>query len=146
MTMRKKMGWLGRAAVHPLAGRDFSGPVQDMLTWDVEARGDVAIVVVGGELDIHSVPGLADWLLPAADAGRHLILDLAALRFCDCAGLSLFLRTQQRAHAAGGSLHLAALSASLRRLITAARLRDVLPVTTSVADTIAMLDRAGSSG
>jgi anti-sigma B factor antagonist len=117
-----------------------------MLTWDVEARGDVAIVVVGGELDIHSVPGLADWLMPAADAGRHLILDLAALRFCDCAGLSLFLRTQQRAHAAGGSLHLAALSASLRRLITAARLRDVLPVTTSVADTIAMLDRAGSSG
>ena len=130
---------LGRAAARPLAGMGFSGPVEDMLTWDIRDRDGLVIVVVGGELDIHSGPGLGEALAPAADAGRRLILDVAGLRFCDCAGLSLFLRTQERVRAAGGSLHLAAPTASMRRLITMARMSDVLPVTASVADTIAML-------
>jgi anti-anti-sigma regulatory factor len=37
-------------------------------------------------------------------AASHFFLDLAGLRFCDCAGLNLFLRVQQRARAAGGSV------------------------------------------
>jgi anti-sigma B factor antagonist len=142
MTMRKTsktIRRLGRAAARPLAGRGFSDPVEDMLTWDIKDRDGLVIVVVDGELDIHSAPGLSEALTPAADAGRHLILDVAGLRFCDCAGLSLFLRTQERVRAAGGSLHLTALTASLRRLISVARMSDVLPVTASVADTIAML-------
>jgi anti-sigma B factor antagonist len=63
---------------------------------------------------------------PLADSGSHLILDLAGLRFCDCAGLTLFLRIQQHARAAGGSLQLAAPTASVRRLITMTRLSGVL--------------------
>jgi anti-anti-sigma factor len=149
MTMRKTsrtIRRLGRAAAWPLAGMGFSGPVGDMLTWDIKDRDGLVTVVVDGELDIHSAPGLGEALTPAADAGRRLILDVAGLRFCDCAGLSLFLRTQERARAAGGSLHLAAPTASMRRLITVARMSDVLPVTASVADTIAMLAPGGSAG
>jgi anti-anti-sigma factor len=114
----------------------------DLLTWDVRVRGDLAVVAVSGELDINSGPGLEVELAPVADAGRHLILDLVGLRFCDCSGLSLFLRVQQRARAAGGSLHLAALTPRVLRVITAARLADVLPITASVADTVAALDQA----
>jgi anti-sigma B factor antagonist len=106
----------------------------------VQARGNLAVVTVSGELDIDSAPGLEADLAPVADAGRPLILDLAGLRFCDCAGLSLFLRLQQRARAAGGSLHLAALTPRVLRVITAARLADVLPITASVADTVAALN------
>jgi anti-anti-sigma factor len=135
---------LGRTAARPLAGMGFSGPVEDMLTWDIKDRGDLVIVVVEGELDIHSAPGLGQALTPAAAAGRRLILDLAGLRFCDCAGLSLLLRTQQRARAAGGSLHLTALTASMRRLIKVARMSDILPVSASVADAIALLDLEGA--
>ncbi len=136
---------LGRAAARPLAGMGFSGPVEDMLTWDIKNRDGLVIVVVGGELDIHSAPGLGEALAPAADAGRHLILDVAGLRFCDCAGLSLFLRTQERARAAGGSLHLAAPTGSMRRLIRVARMGDVLTTAASVADAIAMLAPGGPS-
>jgi anti-anti-sigma factor len=125
-----------------LARRRPPGPAADLLTWDVRARGDLAVVAVSGELDIGSGPGLEGDLAPVADAGRHLILDLASLRFCDCAGLSLFLRVQQRARAAGGSLHLAALTPRVLRVITVARLADVLPITASVADTVAALDEA----
>ena len=82
-----------------LVRRRPTGPAGDLLTWDVQVRGALAVVAVGGELDIDSAPGLERELAPVADAGRHLILDLAGLRFCDCAGLSLFLRVQQRARA-----------------------------------------------
>jgi anti-anti-sigma factor len=149
MTMRKtskRIRRLGRAAARPLAGMGFSGPVEDMLTWDIKDRDGLVTVVVDGELDIHSAPGLGDALAPAADAGRHLILDVSDLRFCDCAGLSLFLRTQERARAVGGSLYLAAPTGSMRRLIMVARMNDVLPVTASVADTIAMLAPGGPAG
>ena len=125
-----------------LVRRRPTGPAGDLLTWDVQVRGAVAVVAVGGELDIDSAPGLERELAPVADAGRHLILDLAGLRFCDCAGLSLFLRVQQRARAAGGSLHLAALTPRVLRVITAARLADVLPITASVAGTVAALDQS----
>ncbi len=149
MTMRKTsktIRRLGRAAARPLAGMGFSGPVEDMLTWDIKDRDGLVIVVVDGELDIHSAPGLGEALTPAADAGRHLILDVAALRFCDCAGLSLFLRIRERARAAGGSLHLTALTASMRRLISVAKMSDILPVAASVAGAIAMLNPDGPSG
>jgi len=125
-----------------LVRRRPAGPAGDLLTWDVQARGELAVVTVSGELDIDSGPGLEVALAPVADAGGHLILDLAGLRFCDCSGLSLFLRVQQRARAAGGSLHLAALTPRVLRVITAARLADVLPITASVADTVAVLDEA----
>ena len=123
-----------------LVRRRPAGPAGDLLTWDVRAGGELAVVAVSGELDINSGPGLEVELGPVADAGRHLILDLAGLRFCDCSGLSLFLRVQQRARAAGGSLHLAALTPRVLRVIAAARLADVLPITAKVADTVAALD------
>jgi len=125
-----------------LARRRPPGPAADLLTWDARARGDLAVVAVSGELDIGSARGLEGELAAVADIGRPLILDLAGLRFCDCAGLSLFLRVQQRARAAGGSLHLAGLTPRVLRVITAARLADVLPITASVADTVAALDEA----
>jgi anti-anti-sigma factor len=116
----------------------------DPLTWDIQSRGHLIIVCVNGELDAGTTPGLGGQLAPLA--GSHLILDLAGVRFCDCAGLNLFLRLQQRARAVGGSLHLAAPAASVRRLITLARLSDVLPITASAADVIAALDRAAITG
>jgi anti-anti-sigma factor len=118
-------------------------PAGDPLSWDIHLSGPiVAVVLVDGELDVGTAPGLAAELTPLADAGRHLVLDLAGLEFCDCAGLSLFLRLDKRAAAAGGSLHLAAPQEAMLRLIKLAGLADVLPVTGSAATAIAALERA----
>jgi anti-sigma B factor antagonist len=113
------------------------------LSWEIESRGNVTVVVADGELDVGTAPGLAGELGPLADAGGHLILDLSGMRFCDCAGLSLFLRLRKHAAAAGGSLHLAAATAPVRRLITLAELADVLPAAASLAEVLARLDGAG---
>jgi anti-sigma B factor antagonist len=121
-------------------------PAGDPLNWDIQVHGRLAVVVVDGELDVDTAPGLGEALTPLAEAGRDLVLDLAGVRFCDCAGLSLFLRVQKQAAAAGGSLHLAAPIVQVRRLIIVARLSDVLPVTDRTADVIAALAPAAADG
>ena len=116
----------------------------DLLTWTVQSSGQLDIIMAVGELDISTAPGLCGHLKSLADAGRHLILDLAGVRFCDCAGLSCFLNLQQRATAADGSLYLAAPTATVRRVITLTHLGDVVPVTSTTAAAIAALEVAAS--
>ncbi|MGH3229648.1 MAG: STAS domain-containing protein [Streptosporangiaceae bacterium] len=144
--MRKKPARAGRDEARARVLRLLAGPAGDPLTWDIEEREDLAIVVIDGELDVGTVPGLGGPLVPLAEAGRHLILDLAGVRFCDCAGLGLFLRLHRDACAAGGSLQLAALSVRVGRLITVARLGDVLMVTDSPQDAIAALGLTAATG
>jgi anti-sigma B factor antagonist len=122
---------------HPLIRWPLSPPDGDLLTWNIQSRGNLDIVAVTGEIDISTAPGLGGHLTPLADAGRHLILDLAGMRFCDCAGLNLFLRLHKHATAAGGSLHLAAPTEMTRRVIKLGRLSDVLPIASSTADAVA---------
>jgi anti-sigma B factor antagonist len=144
--MRRTLRRRRRDADHPLVRGRLTRNVGEQLTWDIRSGGHLAVVVVNGELDAGTAPGLGGQLEPLAGTGSHLILDLAGLRFCDCAGLNLFLRLQQRARAAGGSLQLAAPTPSVRRLITLARLSGVLPTTASPADVIAALDPSVSTG
>ena len=144
--MRRTLLRRRRDADHlPVRGR-LARHTGDPLTWDIQSLGHLIIVFVNGELDAGTAPGLGGQLAPLAGTGSHLVLDLADVRFCDCAGLNLFLRLLQRARAVGGSLHLAAPTASVRRLITLARLSDVLPITARAADVIAALDRAAVTG
>ena len=60
------------------------------LTCGIHSHGQTAFAILGGELDIATAPSLAQRLAPLADIGKHLFLDLAGLRFCDCAGLTAF--------------------------------------------------------
>jgi anti-sigma B factor antagonist len=99
----------------------------------------LAIVVLDGELDIVTAPGLAQQLAPVARTGSDLVLDLSAVRFCDCAGLNTFLRLRRLASASGGSLHLAAPTAAMRRLITLVQLEEVLPLAASVDEAVSAL-------
>jgi anti-anti-sigma factor len=87
------------------------------LSWAVHPRGHLVRITLRGELDAASAPALDLHVRPLAEAGRDLVVDLAGLRFCDCAGLTLFLRWQSRAAAAGGSLRLTAPSRIARRLL-----------------------------
>lgn len=128
----------GRDADCPLICGDLTGGTGDLLTWAIDSHGPLIIIVLLGELDIATAPGLARQLESLAETGRHLILDLAGLRFCDCAGLSALLRLRQRATGAGGSLHLTALTPALRRLIALARLHDLLPIAACPASMISV--------
>lgn len=127
-----------RGADHRAAGGAPLGAPGSPLTWGIHSHGRLVIIVLGGELDIATAPGLAGQLEPLAERGSHLILDLAGMRTCDCAGLSLFLRLKQRSAAAGGSLHLTAPTAPVRRLVALTGLHDLLPTAAGLAEVIAL--------
>jgi anti-anti-sigma factor len=99
----------------------------EVLTWGIYTDGHLQVVALNGELDLASGPGLARQLDPLAQAGRHLILDLGALSFCDCSGLGQILRWQRQAAAAGGVLHLVAPSPRFRRLLALTGSARLLP-------------------
>ena len=72
-----------------------------------EARGDLVIVSVGGELDLVTSRELDDHLTRARRERNKIILDLAAVEFMDTSSLAVIVGQWKRLQAAGGSLVLA---------------------------------------
>jgi anti-anti-sigma factor len=105
----------------------LAGRAQDQLAWDIYSEGHLVVATLDGELDLSTMPALAERLDPLAAAGCHLILDLSALSFFDCTGLNLFLRWQQQAAAAGSALHLMAPAPRVRRLMALTGTHGLLP-------------------
>jgi anti-sigma B factor antagonist len=99
---------------------------EGQLAWSIYSDGHLVVAALDGELDLGTRPGLAERLDPVAEAGRHLILDLGALTFCDCSGLNLFLRWQRQTAAAGGALHVVAATPRMRQLTALAGARGLL--------------------
>ena len=83
-------------------------------------RGGPAIVTLGGELDIASVPTLRERLLNVLrpDAGP-LVIDMSAVRYADASGLAVLVSTKRRAVLLGGTVRLAALQPAVARVLAA---------------------------
>lgn len=99
-----------------------SAPVDDAAgpRWDV--------VSVRGELDMKTGAWLRDELTEVIH--RHtarLIIDLAGVTFCDCAGLSALLGAARRAALLDGELLLAAPNRQLRKILHITGLDTVHP-------------------
>jgi anti-anti-sigma factor len=123
----------------PLAREAQASETQNLLTWDIRSHGQMVFISLGGELDVATAPGLARRLAPLTETGSHFLLDLAGVQFCDCAGLSLFLRLREQVISAGGSLHLTAATAAMRRLIVVTGLQDLLPIAAGPVELITAL-------
>ncbi len=69
----------------------------DAFSLEVTERGGLTLVAPTGELDLPTVPRLAEELDRLATVDRHIVLDLRGLQFMDSTGLALILRFHQRA-------------------------------------------------
>ncbi len=97
-------------------------------------RPDVIVLAVSGELDVASAPMLRTHVgFALGRRPAHLILDLAGLRFCDAAGLSVFAMARNAAIRDGASLALAAVPRPVTRLLRMTGMNRVLDVYPSVA-------------
>jgi stage II sporulation protein AA (anti-sigma F factor antagonist) len=75
-------------------------PAPEVLAIQARASRRTALVALRGELDIATVPRVAealDALDPAADGIRHVVLDLRDLTFIDLFGLRELLRNDDYA-------------------------------------------------
>ncbi|MFE2923776.1 STAS domain-containing protein [Streptomyces goshikiensis] len=78
------------------------------------------VVALAGEVDLDTVPRLADALrqaLMCLPLPRTLVVDCSELEFCDCTGLSELLRARRTAQAAGIAFLLATPSRHVVRLL-----------------------------
>ena len=81
--------------------------------------GSALVVEIRGEIDIQSAPELRDELLRVIRRyGPRLALDLAGVRFMDCAGLNVMLATRRRARLEEGSVRIVRASPQARRMIS----------------------------
>lgn len=99
-------------------------------------RQDATRVVIRavGEWDLANAPVLADVLDEHRKAGRHFVrLDLSAVSFLDCTCLDVLVTAHERLLAAQGTLMLTGVTPPLRRLLSLARLDQVL-LATSLSD------------
>ena len=79
---------------------------------------DLAVVTVGGEVDLDTASQLGDHALDAVrDTSPHVVLDLTGVTFMDSTGLKVLLSIQRRAELAGGSFGVAGPSRSVRKIL-----------------------------
>jgi anti-sigma B factor antagonist len=79
--------------------------------------GDRVIVMLSGEIDIATAPGIERQLQEAESCGRQtIVLDLAAVDFIDSTGVHILIRAQHRADANGRRLVLTRIPAQAQRL------------------------------
>ncbi|MHA6757370.1 STAS domain-containing protein [Streptacidiphilus sp. PAMC 29251] len=79
------------------------------LSFTVQRDGARAVVQVSGAMDYDTSPALEQALTDLLqDGARHLVLDVAALAFCDSSGINTLVRTLARARQEHGSLALVA--------------------------------------
>ncbi|MFJ6722627.1 MULTISPECIES: STAS domain-containing protein [unclassified Streptomyces] len=91
-------------------------------------EGDLVLARVAGELDIATAPRLRVQALALIEQGhRHLILDLAAVTFCDSSGFNALVGIFRCAKAVEGTLVLAAVPDRLERLLDLTGLSALLP-------------------
>jgi anti-anti-sigma factor len=97
------------------------------LSVQLRSGSPVPVVAVGGELDVESGLYLAGWLRWLLQArGPVLALDLAGVRFIDCAGVGALVASFRAARQDGGQLLVVALSPCARRIIEITTLQEVL--------------------
>ena len=86
-------------------------------------HSDVAAITVSGELDVDTVPVLADFVQRvAADHPDRVIIDMAKVTFFGAAGLTALLKASDMITGAGGRLVLRARSPQTRRILIIAGL------------------------
>jgi anti-sigma B factor antagonist len=103
--------------------------------------GAVAVVTVTGELNLFTSGGLSAATQAAAGDHAHVILDLAAVPFCDSSGLNALIILYRRLHGAGGSLSLAAVPERLTRLLHTTGVQRLIPSYPTVDQALARLFR-----
>jgi anti-anti-sigma factor len=92
-----------------------------------EQRGDVAVVVPTGELDLATAPALEEALGLAFDGGsERVVLDLRELEFMDSSGLRTVALAERGLSAAGRRLVLVRGRETVQRVFTVTRMDEHL--------------------
>jgi anti-sigma B factor antagonist len=98
----------------------------DHLQITVETAGDTATIRLDGELDIHTAPGVGEAVANAIDGGAAtVVVDAAALRFCDSSGIQVLVQARERLLTSGGTLRVEGVHGSVQKVLAVTGLLDL---------------------
>ena len=93
---------------------------------DVERVGDAQIVVVTGDVDLHTAPALREQLASLADSGeRRFIVDLTDVTFLDSMGLGVLVGAKKRITERDGGIDLVVSRPEIRRVFEITMLDEI---------------------
>ncbi len=93
------------------------------------AAGDVAVVVLAGEVDLYTAPRFKDVLLQAIDDGAlRVVVDLTDVTFIDSTALGVLVSGGKRLNQAAGSLAIGCPDQKIRRILEITGLDTVFAV------------------
>ncbi|GAB3967817.1 STAS domain-containing protein [Streptomyces sparsus] len=91
---------------------------------EVRVHGICTLVVLCGEIDLSTAPGITDCLDGLTRAGdADLLIDLRPVDFMDCSGVRLLNRARARTDGRHGRLRLVCTRGAILRLLRHPRLR-----------------------
>ncbi len=107
------------------------------LTTSVLYDDHVALLALGGELDLAGLPGLAAVLDEVLAHGlRQVVVDLSGLTFCDSSGLGALLRVARRVMETGGTCQVAGATGRVARLFSVTAMEQLLVLVEDVAEAL----------
>lgn len=93
------------------------------------SQEDVAVVAVGGEIDLYTAPQLRNELVDALEDGaRLLVIDMSRAEFCDSTGISVLLSAMKRSRGKGGDLELVAPKPAVMKVLEVTGLTEVFTI------------------
>ncbi|WP_370673265.1 STAS domain-containing protein [Streptomyces sp. DvalAA-14] len=94
------------------------------------------MLTLHGEIDLFTAPGVSVRLDAATvRPGTELVVDLRAVTFMDCSGLSVLCRARERLLRGGGSVRLVVNDSALLRLLRLTELSEVFDTLTELPET-----------
>jgi anti-sigma B factor antagonist len=96
----------------------------------------VALFALAGELDLATVDTVRAAAEPACTKGRHVVLDMTGVGFCDSTGLGMIISLFRQANSAGGHLVLAEPQPRIRYLLEISGVDQVVPIRDTVDEAV----------
>lgn len=93
-----------------------------------QPQGELTVVTVDGELDVHTAPQLSKTLDGIYAGGHSVVVDLSGVPFMDSTGLSVFVTALKRTKEADGRLGLVVTEPAVLKVFTITGLDTVLAV------------------
>lgn len=110
---------------------------------EITSTATETLVSAVGEIDSAVSARLSDQLAAAVATGRHVVVDLSAVTFCDSSGLTALIRGHTAAEAAGTKFLVVTEQRAITRPIALLGLADVLRILPDLAAARAALGPGG---
>lgn len=97
----------------------------------------VAVVHVGGDLDVYTAPRLKEALDDVMAAGGHLVLDLSEVHFIDSTALAVLVTAYQEARGASAGFRLVVDDPYLLKIFRITGFDGLFPIFAQVNEAVA---------